>query len=395
MKVKKVKFQSVLMLLALFLVHTGFAQKGRSHFPKHRGFSEALKQELNLTTEQQAEIQELQADLKEKIAAVKADESMERQEKKEKIKNLIAANQEFTLAVLTEEQLNLLKEKRQEKKEKIQARKADREALREELEAYRTEHILPTLLAQRKKLEADISEADKETLASLRIVFEEKKAARKAQFEEQKRKEEGKEQRRRKGKKKQLMREKDENHQTLKALVEKYESEINASYQEIAPLTEKWKADHQAIIAAFKAEHKIEDGAHPKRKGHKGKRKGMKGHQGKKAHFGRFMRKGAFLLLDPNKEIAAVSEAMTRTRIYPNPSSNINTLEYTVKEAGFIKIEIHDAQGRLVRTLLNDNKTPGTYQINTNLSDLKNPVYFYVITDKQGVSTKKLLLNNK
>ena len=125
-------------------------------------------------------------------------------------------------------------------------------------------------------------------------------------------------------------------------------------------------------------------------------KKGKKGMRGKRGHKGQAMKKGAFLLLDPNQAVNdSKLESLTQIKIYPNPSTNSNVLDYTVKEAGRIKIEIHDAQGRLVKVLLDADKAPGNYQVNTDLSELKNKVYYYVVSDKQGISTKKFIIVNK
>ncbi len=60
----------------------------------------------------------------------------------------------------------------------------------------------------------------------------------------------------------------------------------------------------------------------------------------------------------------------------PNPSSGITKLSYTIKAAGNVKISIYDAAGRLMKNLLNEKKSAGTYSIMVNNQGLSSGIYF-------------------
>jgi hypothetical protein len=67
---------------------------------------------------------------------------------------------------------------------------------------------------------------------------------------------------------------------------------------------------------------------------------------------------------------------------YPNPFNPSTTISYDVPRTGMITIRIFDLLGRLVKTLLNDEKSPGTYSIAWNGLDdrgshLSSGMYFY------------------
>ena len=201
-----------------------------------------------------------------------------------------------------------------------------------------------------------------------------------------------------------VARENDEDVKALKILVEKYESNIEELYVEIEPQKTKWEAAQKKIIQQFKEERTLtREGEGKGRSAIEGNKQGRRGHhkgnRGRRGHHedrAAKMKKGHFLLLNPNQVTQnSQAKALTQINVYPNPAISSNTLDYEVKEAGRIKIEIHDAQGRLVKVLLDEEKGVGQYQLNTDLSSFKNRTYFYVVSDKQGVTTKKFLILEK
>ena len=67
---------------------------------------------------------------------------------------------------------------------------------------------------------------------------------------------------------------------------------------------------------------------------------------------------------------------------YPNPFNASTTIDYQVKEKALVSIQIYDELGRLVRTLVNAERVPGTYQVTwQGETDKRQPVasgvYFY------------------
>lgn len=419
MKYIKSKMQALLLILVIFTTQNLMGQRGRHHHPNMMAEIEALKEDLNLSEAQSAQIDKLQADFKTQIEAIKADESKEWSEKRAAMKTLRDNQKVAVEEILTNEQNTLLAERKAthqaERSAKMEERKANGKALRRELKAYHTENIAPVILTQRAKLEKSLSEEDKVEIAKLRTAFAAKKLAKQEEIEKRKaeRKANGekgsphdrkaKMEDRKAGK---LARENDEDVRILKALVEKYESNIEVLYVEIESQKTEWEAAQKKIIQQFKEENGMGGGAY--RKGHhtmEGHKKGRRGGLHRKGDAGRHrhhegrkgkMKKGHFLLLDPTQATQnGQATALTQIKIYPNPATSSNTLDYEVKEAGRIKIEIHDAQGRLVRVLLDEEKSVGQYQLNMDLSTLKNRTYFYVVSDKQGVTTKKFLILEK
>ncbi len=93
---------------------------------------------------------------------------------------------------------------------------------------------------------------------------------------------------------------------------------------------------------------------------------------------------------------------------YPNPFNPTTKIRFEVplnkgESRGLsVKLEIYDALGREIETLVNENKPPGTYEITWNASNYPSGVYFYklVVNDPGSsgqnngrfVETKKMLL---
>jgi Secretion system C-terminal sorting domain/Clostridium epsilon toxin ETX/Bacillus mosquitocidal toxin MTX2 len=85
---------------------------------------------------------------------------------------------------------------------------------------------------------------------------------------------------------------------------------------------------------------------------------------------------------------------------YPNPFNPSTTIKYNVPsvvDANFVstsKIEliVYDVLGREVKTLVNENQKPGSYQIRFDASNLSSGVYFYKLQSGDFVETKKMIL---
>jgi len=51
---------------------------------------------------------------------------------------------------------------------------------------------------------------------------------------------------------------------------------------------------------------------------------------------------------------------------FPNPFNPTTTIQYSLPEAGSVKLLIFDIQGREVMTLLDEIKSPGNYEVQWN-----------------------------
>jgi hypothetical protein len=82
----------------------------------------------------------------------------------------------------------------------------------------------------------------------------------------------------------------------------------------------------------------------------------------------------------------------------PNPFNPTTTIEFSVKERANVQLRIYNVAGQLVRTLVNEAKTPG--EVHTATWDGRNDagqsvssgVYFYKLVAGSFVQTKKMVL---
>lgn len=62
---------------------------------------------------------------------------------------------------------------------------------------------------------------------------------------------------------------------------------------------------------------------------------------------------------------------------YPNPFNPITKIKFSVPVKQYIQLNIYDALGRRIKTLVNENLNPGTYEAEFDASGLASGMYFY------------------
>ncbi|MHB8338212.1 MAG: T9SS type A sorting domain-containing protein [Ignavibacteriaceae bacterium] len=77
---------------------------------------------------------------------------------------------------------------------------------------------------------------------------------------------------------------------------------------------------------------------------------------------------------------------------YPNPFNPSTIINYQLPEAGIVSLRIYDTMGRGVKTLVNELKAKGSYNISFDASHLSSGVYFYQLRAGDFVSIKKMVL---
>ena len=372
-----------------------------------------------------------------------------KEEKTAAFEKVLTPEQLEKFTALKAEKKEKMKARKAEMKEKRKAMRAERKkitpeqrkAIRTETQQYITKNVLPVLQKQRAKLDKQMVAADRTQVEELRgivkTVLPQMKEKRKKMMKERKAKKETfekmteEERKAKRAEKRAAMkkehgakREKYKAHfETAKTLTEKYSDNIQKLQDEISTDIEKWKTDIKAIAAKHGVTQQRTRGRKPMKEDRekirdrktfkKGKKRGKRGKKFGGMHHGmmhKHFTKVGFLLLDPNEDYTQLMEEMmgeetiidqqpTRSaetrdvKVYPNPSVAANTLDYEVLEAGEVTVELRSKEGALIRTLVNETKEAGNYSIQVNLADLNNNVYYYVIRDKQGQTTKKFVLH--
>lgn len=77
---------------------------------------------------------------------------------------------------------------------------------------------------------------------------------------------------------------------------------------------------------------------------------------------------------------------------YPNPFNPKTTINYSLPKSGFMTIRIFDVLGKYVTTLINEEKSIGSYSVIFDGSKLSSGIYFYQLSTDEKVITKKFVL---
>jgi len=77
---------------------------------------------------------------------------------------------------------------------------------------------------------------------------------------------------------------------------------------------------------------------------------------------------------------------------FPNPFNPTTTIRYQIPEDGMVTLKVYDILGREVKTLVNDFKTKGRYEVTFNADALASGLYIYEITSGSYKASKKMTL---
>ncbi|MBN2013256.1 T9SS type A sorting domain-containing protein [candidate division KSB1 bacterium] len=77
---------------------------------------------------------------------------------------------------------------------------------------------------------------------------------------------------------------------------------------------------------------------------------------------------------------------------YPNPFNPSTTIRYSLANAEHVSLKLYDIQGREVKTLVNESKPAGDYELMLHVDDLCSSVYFYHLVAGEYSVTKKMVL---
>lgn len=91
-----------------------------------------------------------------------------------------------------------------------------------------------------------------------------------------------------------------------------------------------------------------------------------------------------------NKNITPRSFKLSQN--YPNPFNPSTVITYTIPNESSVSLKIYNMIGQEVKTLVEENKAPGTYNVNFNASNLSSGVYFYSLRAGNYYQVKKMML---
>ena len=83
---------------------------------------------------------------------------------------------------------------------------------------------------------------------------------------------------------------------------------------------------------------------------------------------------------------------ITLKQNYPNPFNPITSIQYVVSSKTLVTLKVYDVLGNEIKTLVEEEKPVGIYEVNWNASEMPSGVYFYKVTSGRITDIKKMIL---
>lgn len=77
---------------------------------------------------------------------------------------------------------------------------------------------------------------------------------------------------------------------------------------------------------------------------------------------------------------------------FPNPFNPVTKVSFDIPERAFVKVSVFDVTGKLVSTLVNEERATGKYVVTFDASNLSSGIYYYKIETDKFTDTKKMVL---
>ncbi len=87
-----------------------------------------------------------------------------------------------------------------------------------------------------------------------------------------------------------------------------------------------------------------------------------------------------------------VPGVFTLAQNYPNPFNPSTSISYGIPRSAHVRLQVFDLLGRLIGTIVDQERAPGTYSADWDAREASSGVYYYRLTAGGFVETKKALL---
>ncbi|MBV6421311.1 MAG: hypothetical protein DAHOPDDO_02586 [Ignavibacteriaceae bacterium] len=95
-------------------------------------------------------------------------------------------------------------------------------------------------------------------------------------------------------------------------------------------------------------------------------------------------------ILDVQEEVTPSSYMLEQN--YPNPFNPSTKISYFIPTSSFVILKVYDILGNEIRSLVNEEKTPGNYQLEFNAANLPTGIYFYRLQAGSFIETRKMVM---
>jgi len=92
------------------------------------------------------------------------------------------------------------------------------------------------------------------------------------------------------------------------------------------------------------------------------------------------------------KEIVEMPNDYYLSQNYPNPFNPSTEIRYSIPQSSIVVIKVFCILGNEIETLVNEEKSVGSYEFEFNATNLPSGIYFYRLQAGSFVETKKMVL---
>lgn len=93
-----------------------------------------------------------------------------------------------------------------------------------------------------------------------------------------------------------------------------------------------------------------------------------------------------------NVEKTEIPSKFSLNQNYPNPFNPVTKINYSIPKKGFVTLKIYNILGKEIKTLVNEVKSAGSYEVNFDATGYSSGVYFYRIETNGYSDTKSMML---
>ncbi len=77
---------------------------------------------------------------------------------------------------------------------------------------------------------------------------------------------------------------------------------------------------------------------------------------------------------------------------FPNPFNPTTKIKYAISSRQYASLKVYDVLGNEIATLVNEEKSPGNYEVEFNANNLSSGIYVYQLRAGTFIQTKKMIL---
>ncbi|HMS34641.1 MAG TPA: T9SS type A sorting domain-containing protein [Ignavibacteria bacterium] len=93
-----------------------------------------------------------------------------------------------------------------------------------------------------------------------------------------------------------------------------------------------------------------------------------------------------------NEVVIGSPEKFELSQNYPNPFNPVTHLGFGISNLGFVSLKVYNNSGKEVKTLVNEVKPAGFYEIEFDGSTLASGIYFYTLRTDNFSETRRMIL---